>query len=65
MDRIIELRKAYFDTMKDVNLLSEAKKLMMPINPIKGEELAEMVSVVSNTPPNIIQKAAEKLEWKD
>jgi hypothetical protein len=52
-------------TMVDEKFKLEAQKLMMPIHPISGEELSNMVRNVAMTPPDIIQKAAEKLEWKD
>jgi tripartite-type tricarboxylate transporter receptor subunit TctC len=62
---VIQLRRAYRMTMVDEKFKLEAQKLMMPIHPISGEELSNMVRNVAMTPPDIIQKAAEKLEWKD
>ena len=64
-DRVNILRRAYEATMKDAAFLAEAQKLDMMLSPKSGEDLTAIVHRVANTPPDIIKKAAQVLEWSE
>ena len=51
--------------MKDAAFLAEAQKLDMMLSPKSGEDLTAIVHRVANTPPDIIKKAAQVLEWSE
>jgi tripartite-type tricarboxylate transporter receptor subunit TctC len=60
-DRLMILRKAFMDTMKDPDLLADAKKAKLDINPLDGEELTQNVKDVFNLDPKLIPRAKEIL----
>ena len=47
-DRVAILRKAFVDTMQDPELLAEATKAKLDINPLDGAELEQQVKEVFN-----------------
>jgi tripartite-type tricarboxylate transporter receptor subunit TctC len=55
-DRVQMLRDAYEKTSKDPELLAEAKKLRMDIQPGKGAELQAMAKDAMNQPPEVIEQ---------
>jgi tripartite-type tricarboxylate transporter receptor subunit TctC len=55
-DRLTTLRRAFDATMKDPELLAEAKKLQVGIEPMTGEELQKLVVNVSDLPPDMLEK---------
>jgi tripartite-type tricarboxylate transporter receptor subunit TctC len=56
-DRLAILRKAFQDTLKDPAFIAEAEKMQMEIEPISGEEVAQIVNEVVNTPQDVVAKA--------
>ncbi|MGH6922510.1 MAG: Bug family tripartite tricarboxylate transporter substrate binding protein [Propylenella sp.] len=60
-DRIEALRDAYMAAMQDPELLAEAKKLDIPIEPLRGEEVAMAVSAALDRPPDVKAVIAEAL----
>ena len=56
-DRVALLRKAFSDTMKDKDFLTDAEKSQLEINPVSGEEVEKLVKEVYATPADIIAKA--------
>jgi hypothetical protein len=60
-DRLMILRKAFIDTMKDPDLLADAKKAKLDINPLDGDELTQNVKDVFNLDPKLIPRAKEIL----
>jgi tripartite-type tricarboxylate transporter receptor subunit TctC len=58
-DRVAALRKAMLDTLKDPELLADAKKLKIDFDPVPGEEAKEMFAEFYKTPPNLVKQAAE------
>jgi tripartite-type tricarboxylate transporter receptor subunit TctC len=64
-ERLAILRKAYSATMQDKNFLAEAQKLDMMLRPQSGEEVTAIVQRVAATPPDILKKAAQLLEWNE
>ena len=49
-DRVQALRRAFDATMKDPAYLAEAEKLKVDVDPLTGEQVAELVTQVSATP---------------
>ncbi|MDP2358233.1 MAG: tripartite tricarboxylate transporter substrate-binding protein [Beijerinckiaceae bacterium] len=60
--RLAILRKGFLDTMADKAFRAEADKLGMDINPTSGDRLAEIISEIAQTPPDIIEEARELLK---
>ena len=58
-DRVAALRKAMLDTFKDPALIAEAQKMGLDLNPIAGEEVAEMFANFMKTPKELAKKAAD------
>jgi len=61
-DRLMTLRKAFMDTMKDSEFLADAKKAKLDINPLDGVELESNVKEVFNLDPKLIPRAKEILK---
>jgi tripartite-type tricarboxylate transporter receptor subunit TctC len=55
-DRLQALRRAFDAAMKDPELLAEAEKLRLAVNPLTGEDLQKLVVEVSNLPPALLEK---------
>ena len=62
-DRVKILREAFAATMKDPELIAEAKKQSFEIRPKTGEQLERMVRDASLIPKPILQRAASILGW--
>jgi len=60
-ERVAVLRKAFMDTMADKEFLAEADKAQLEITPIAGDAVQKLVAEVYQTPPAVVQKAAEIL----
>jgi tripartite-type tricarboxylate transporter receptor subunit TctC len=55
-DRIAQLRQAFDDSMKDPDLLEEAKKLQVDIEAMNADASAKMVNQLFETPANVVAK---------
>ena len=60
-DRVAALRKAFDQTMQDPDFLAEAKATNLRIDPITGQELAEVVAKTYQSPKDVVAKASEIL----
>jgi tripartite-type tricarboxylate transporter receptor subunit TctC len=58
-DRAEALRKAFMDTMKDPDFLSDAEKSQLEINPVAGADVEKLVKEILTTPKALADKAAE------
>jgi tripartite-type tricarboxylate transporter receptor subunit TctC len=56
VDRVVALRRAFDETMRDPAFLAEAKKQKMDINPISGDDVFVAVSRTASMPANVIAK---------
>ncbi|HEX2726079.1 MAG TPA: tripartite tricarboxylate transporter substrate-binding protein, partial [Beijerinckiaceae bacterium] len=63
-ERVEALRRAFDATMKDPAFLAEADKLKLDIDPLTGEQVAELVAQVSKTPADIAARVRTALEPK-
>jgi tripartite-type tricarboxylate transporter receptor subunit TctC len=61
-DRIKILRDAYLKALGDPELLAEAKKKGLDIDPTAGDELEALAKEVGAQPPQIIERMKKALE---
>ena len=59
--RVKILRKAFMDTVKDPELLSEAQKSKLEVNPMSAEEVKGIVADMFKVDPKIVAKLKELL----
>jgi len=55
-DRVKMLREAYAKAMKDPELIAEAKKGRMDMDPSTGEELQALLQEIMDQPPDVIER---------
>jgi tripartite-type tricarboxylate transporter receptor subunit TctC len=58
-DRVTALRRAFDATMKDKELLADAEKQSLEVNPATGEEMVQILTRVYATPKALIARLAE------
>jgi tripartite-type tricarboxylate transporter receptor subunit TctC len=61
-DRVMTLRKAFMDTMRDPQFLGETKKANLDINPSDGASLEQSVTELLKTEPALVAKLKEILK---
>jgi hypothetical protein len=61
-DRVMLLRKAFVDVMKDPEFLADAKKAKLDITPLDGQELEQNVKDIFKLDPTLVPKAKEILK---
>jgi tripartite-type tricarboxylate transporter receptor subunit TctC len=61
-NRLKILREAFLKTMKDPELLAEAKRKNFDITPSTGEELEALAKVVMVQPPEIVDRVKILME---
>ena len=60
-DRVLNLQRAFLDTMKDDEFLAEARKSKVDIDPTPGEEVAEIMASFEKLPAALLPKLKEVL----
>jgi tripartite-type tricarboxylate transporter receptor subunit TctC len=55
-DRVLALRRAFDESMKDPEFLDEAMRSNLTVGPMTGEELQKLVADVSSLPPDLLAK---------
>ena len=60
-DRVKILRDAYNKALKEPELLEEAKKREMVVEPISGEKLEALAKEVVAQPPDVIERLKKLL----
>jgi hypothetical protein len=60
-ERVELLRKAFAATMKDPELLAEAGKMNIDVEPSTGEQVQTLVAKMYDTPPNVIERVKKAL----
>jgi tripartite-type tricarboxylate transporter receptor subunit TctC len=63
-DRVTALRRAFDETMKDKDLLADAERLKLEINPTTGEEMQQILTRVFATPRELVARLAEATKSK-
>jgi tripartite-type tricarboxylate transporter receptor subunit TctC len=61
-DRVQALRKAFMDTMKDPEFLTEAKKANLDLDPVPGEDLEKTIGNFFNLEPAVSKRLKEILK---
>src|SRR5262245_35203665 len=62
-ERVAALRTAFMETMHDKDLLAEAQKIGLDIDPISGEQLQVLAEKIYATPAPIVAKARQALVY--
>jgi tripartite-type tricarboxylate transporter receptor subunit TctC len=60
-DRVKILRDAYVKTLSDPDVIQEAKKSRMDIDPASGEELEALVKDIFDSPPDVVERVKKIL----
>jgi tripartite-type tricarboxylate transporter receptor subunit TctC len=60
-DRVKLLRDAFAKTLNDPDVLAEAKKARMDVEPTSGEELESLVKEIFDAPPEVIERVKKIL----
>ncbi len=63
-DRAAALREAFDRAMKDPDLLEEAKKQLLDIDPVSGQRMSELVSEAYAAPAGVIARARALVSGK-
>ena len=63
-ERVAVLREAFMKTMRDEELLAEARRIGVVIDPISGEELQALAEKIYATPANIVEQAKQAVIYK-
>jgi tripartite-type tricarboxylate transporter receptor subunit TctC len=63
-ERVTALRKAFLATLADPDLLANAAKAKLEIEPMSGEDMQTVVSRLYAFPPNVSQRAKRALVYK-
>jgi len=63
-DRVAALRKAFMAAMKDDELLSEAKRSRLAIDPIYGGELQDLAAKIFSTPRDMVEKTKNAMVYR-
>ncbi len=63
-ERVTALRKAFLDAMRDKDLLAEAQRIRLAIDPIPGEELQTLAEKTFATPRALVEKTKHAFEYK-
>jgi tripartite-type tricarboxylate transporter receptor subunit TctC len=63
-DRIAALRRAFLDALRDKELLAEAEKIGLEVDPISGEELQALAEKIYATPAAIVEQARQAVTYK-
>jgi tripartite-type tricarboxylate transporter receptor subunit TctC len=63
-DRVAALRTAFMATMREQDLLAEARRIGIDIDPISGEELQALAEKIFATPAAIVEQAKQAMEYK-
>lgn len=64
-DRVAALRKAFMAAMKDPNLIAEAQKMNLEIDPMPGDEVQALVAKVYASPAQVVERAKKALEVQE
>src|SRR5262245_1673878 len=63
-ERVTALRAAFVKAFRDPNLLAEAGKMQLDVEPMSGEDLQTLVTGLYATPPHLIERARQALTVK-
>jgi tripartite-type tricarboxylate transporter receptor subunit TctC len=61
-ERVADLRKAFMDTMRDEDFLSDIRRANLDLAPMPGDELQELVLRTTQVSPDIVARARKVAE---
>jgi tripartite-type tricarboxylate transporter receptor subunit TctC len=61
-DRVAAIRRAFDATVKDKDFLAEAEKLKIEVDPLTGEQVAELVGQLHHTPADVVARVRTAME---
>jgi tripartite-type tricarboxylate transporter receptor subunit TctC len=64
VDRVAALRSAFMAAMRDKELLAEAQKIGIDIDPISGEELQALAEKIFATPAAVVEQSKKAMEYR-
>jgi hypothetical protein len=63
-ERVAALRQAFMATVRDADLLAEAQRIGIVIDPISGEELQVLAEKIFATPTDVVERAKQAMEYR-
>lgn len=63
-ERVTVMRRAFDATMKDKDMIAEADKLDLEVNPTSGEEMQTILKRVYATPKNLVARLADASKYQ-
>jgi tripartite-type tricarboxylate transporter receptor subunit TctC len=63
-DHLQILRRAFMETWRDPDLLKDAAKMNLDVEPMSGEEVQSLLQKIYASPPSLLQSAKEAIEPK-
>jgi tripartite-type tricarboxylate transporter receptor subunit TctC len=64
IDRVAALRRAFDAAMRDPDLLGEAERSGLEIDPMSGEDLQRLIKAMIDTPPPILAQVRQAIQLK-
>jgi tripartite-type tricarboxylate transporter receptor subunit TctC len=62
--RVAALRKAFLDTMRDPDLLADAQRIGIAVDPIAGEDLQALAAKIFATPADFVERAKQAMVYR-
>jgi tripartite-type tricarboxylate transporter receptor subunit TctC len=63
-DRVAALRKAFLEAMRDPDLLADAQRIGIAIDPISGEDLQVLAEKIFATPADFVERVKQAMVYK-
>jgi hypothetical protein len=63
-DRVAAIRRAFDATMKDKGFLEDAEKLKIEVDPLTGDQVADLVGQLHHTPADVVARVRTAMENK-
>ncbi|HWG07197.1 MAG TPA: hypothetical protein VG271_19510 [Beijerinckiaceae bacterium] len=63
-DRVQALRRAVMDTWHDPDLLADAKKMNLDIDPVSSDQIEALLKEIYASPPDVLKAARDAVEPK-
>jgi tripartite-type tricarboxylate transporter receptor subunit TctC len=63
-ERVVELRAAFMESIKDPALLADVKKFKLELDPLSGEALQASITGGGDLPPELVERARQVAEAK-
>lgn len=62
-ERVAVLRKAFLAALADPELLAEAKKANLEVNPVSGDDVQALIAKVYSAPPQVVSRIKKALSY--